>query len=213
MPNIFFELERLKTSLINKGLDDDTVSNIVQKAAEEIKTAMHEQGENAMQQAIESGVNKNSPDFINELMMDETNMELITSSGNFDFSEPPFPMLSKLIQGGKPMKDGSGVYKVIPVGAPSLGNRQKVSTNIYDAQKKINAERIEAAREQYQGITPSGSKAQFRTATSKQNANSQWVIPAKEKNFEEDMKSINAGLRQSMESIIMNIIRSYEESF
>ncbi|CAM6003874.1 unnamed protein product [Sphagnum balticum] len=80
-------------------------------------------------------------------------MEVRTESGNLEFTEPPFPMLDRLLQNAKPIKDGSGVYKVIPVG--STGNdRPKVSTNIYDAAKQINAERIENAKRQYQSIIP-----------------------------------------------------------
>ncbi|CAN5950523.1 unnamed protein product [Sphagnum jensenii] len=91
-------------------------------------------------------------------------MEVRTESGNLEFTEPPFPMLDRLLQNAKPIKDGSGVYKVIPVG--STGNdRPKVSTNIYDAAKQINAERIENAKRQYQSIIPGKKNVQFRTAT------------------------------------------------
>lgn len=212
MTNIFFELDRLKASLQNKGLDSDSIDSIVQKASQEINNALEQQGEAAMQIAIEEGVEKRSPEFINELRLNYINMELTTSSGNMDFSEPPFPMLPGLLKNAKPLKDGSGVYKVIPVGESSK-NRPKVSTNIYDAWKQVNAERAEAARAQRDRVTPSGSKGKFRTATSKQNAATQWVQPAKEKDFTEQMQSINKELSSSMEDIVRNIIRDYEESF
>jgi hypothetical protein len=212
MPNIFFELDRLKVSLENKGLDSETVERIMQKASSEIGSAFSAHGEAALQQAIEAGVSKRSADFINDLKLDSINMQLTTQSGNLDFSEPPFPMLPKLLQGAKPIKDGSGVYKVIPVGAPS-SNRPKIATNIYDAWKQVNTERLEAAKAQYDRVAPKGSKTQFRTATSKQNANTQWVMPAKNKDFSEDVSSINKGLEVSMEETIRDIIRNYEESF
>lgn len=212
MTNIFFELDRLKHSLENRGLDPNTVEIILQKASEEINSAMAEQGEAAMQLAIEEGVEKRSPEFINELRLNQINFELTTTSGNMDFSEPPFPMLPTLLKNAKPLKDGSGVYKVIPVGEPSK-DRPKVSTNIYDAWKQQNAERVEAARAQRQRVTPAGSKGKFRTATSKQNAATQWVQPAKEKDFSEPVQSINKELNASMEEIVRNIIREYEEGF
>lgn len=214
MPNILFELDRLRTSLTNKGLDSETVERLVSKASNEIKQAFSEQGEAAMQLAIEAGVEKRSPDFINDLKMDEVNMELTTMSNNFDFTEPPFPMLSKLLQGGniKPMKDGSGVYKVIPVGSQGK-TRSAISSNIYDVQKALHASRLEEAKAQYSKVAPRGSKSQFRTATSKQDANTQWVLPEQPKDFTEDVKNINSNLSDSMESIIKDIVSSYEENF
>ncbi len=214
MPNVLFELDRLRVTLLNKGLDQNTVEGIISKARNEIRNAFHYQGEAAMQLAIEQGVEKRSSDFINELKLNDVDMELSTDSGNMDFSTPPYPNLANLLRGAKPIKDGSGVYKVIPVGKPS-NNRPKVSTNIYDAWKQINAERVENAKAQYAAIAPKGSpgKQQFRTATSKQNAGSQWVIPAKNMDFSEDVKNINTELTKTMDEIVNEIIRSYEESF
>jgi len=213
MANIPFELERLRVTLRNKGFSARAIETIVDKASKEISEAFAVHGGYAMQQAIEAGVAQRSPEFINELILNPNNMELRTESGNMEFTEPPYPMLSRLLQNAKPIKDGSGVYKVIPVGAPST-DRPKVSTNIYDAMKKLNAERAETARKQYSAIVPSGSRAtEFRTATSKQDANTKWVIPAKTKDFSGDMKAINKELENSMEETIRDILQSYIEGF
>jgi hypothetical protein len=213
MTNVAFELEKLRVTLRNKGLDGRTIDVIVSKAKREISDAFKEQGESAMQLAIEAGVEQRSPEFINELRIDPANMEIATDSGNVEFTDPPYPMLNSLLTNAKPMKDGSGVYKVIPVGA--TGNEKpKVSTNIYDAAKQINAERAENAKRQYNAISPKGrGTTQFRTATSKQDPNSQWVRPAKTKDFSNDMASINKELSDTMESKIRDIVRSYEEGF
>jgi len=213
MANISFELEKLRVTLRNKGLDATAIEKIVNKANREISNAFEEQGKSAMQQAVEAGVQQRSPEFINELTLNNMSMEVSTDSGNMEFTDPPYPMLSKLLQNAKPIKDGSGVYKVIPVGASS-NTRPKVSTNIYDAFKKINAERAENAKQQSNAIAPTGSRAtQFRTATSKQDANSQWVKPSKTKDFTGDMQSINKELADTMEERIRDILRSYEEGF
>ena len=213
MANISFELEKLRVTLRNKGLDATAIEKIVNKANREISNAFEEQGKSAMQQAVEAGVQQRSPEFINELTLNNMSMEVSTDSGNMEFTDPPYPMLSKLLQNAKPIKDGSGVYKVIPVGASS-NTRPKVSTNIYAAFKKINAERAENAKQQSNAIAPTGSRAtQFRTATSKQDANSQWVKPSKTKDFTGDMQSINKELADTMEERIRDILRSYEEGF
>lgn len=214
MPNLLFELDKLRVTLRNKGLDSSTVESIVNKASQEINHAFTQQVDAAMQLAIEAGVEKKSADFINELQYDNLRMQLDTQSGNLEFTEPPYPMLSKLLRNAKPMKDGSGVYKVIPVGKPGT-NKPKISSNIYDAYKQINAERAENARKQYKSIAPGGTKGgqQFRTATSKQDANSKWVKPAAEKDFSQEVATINKDLASTMDGIIFDIIRSYEENF
>lgn len=213
MFNVYFELDRLHTALINKGIDEDVAVRIVEKARSQIDATITEEGQAAMQTAIAEGVAKRSPEFINQLKLNRISLALDTDSGNMDFSEPALPMLPFLLQGAKPMKDGSGVYKVIPVGGEGGKPRPNVSTNIYDAWKKENAARIEASQAQYQKISPRGSKAQFRTATSKQSSQSQWVQPAKDKDFSEVVQGINKELTNSLEGRIRDILREFEEGF
>lgn len=207
--NLMFELDKLRQTLRSKGFDDGIIEGIVNKANSEIQAAMREHAEAAMQLAIEEGVKQDSAQFINELQIDSNLMQLTTDSGNMAFPEPPRPMLPFLLKNAKPMKDGSGVYKVIPVG--QKGKPKQTSTNIYDSWKQINAERIEAARDRYAAIAPKTS--QFRTATSKQDASSSWVQPAKRKNFSEEVRNINQQLEQTLDQLIRDIVRSYEEGF
>ena len=210
MPNLLFELDRLRITLRNRGLPDGAVEGIVSKANAEITNAMRGQVEASMQQAVELGVDKKSSEFINELKIDDNLMQLVTESGNMSFPEPPRPMLPYLLKNAKPMKDGSGVYKIIPVGTPGK-DKPKVSMSIYDSWKRLNAERVENARRQYEKVAPAASK--FRTATSKQDASSKWVIPAKDNDFSEEVGAINRELERNLEQIIQDVIRSYEDSF
>jgi hypothetical protein len=210
MPNLLFELDKLRFALRNKGLDEGTVDAIVARANNEINQTMKDQVEAAMQLAIESGVQKESSDFINELRLDGSLMQLITESGNMNFPEPPKPMLPQLLKNAKPTKDGTGVYKVIPVGSPGK-DKPKVSMSIYDSWKQINAERIENAKRQYKAAIPQGSK--FKTASSKQDPNTQWVKPGKDNDFSEEVRNINKELENTMERLIQDIIRTYEEGF
>lgn len=213
MPNILFELDKLRVNLENKGLDSVAIEGILANARNEIRDAFIYQGEAAMELAIEKGVEKRSGEFINELRLNAVNMELTTDSGNMDFSTPPYPNLPNLLRGGKPMKDGSGVYKIIPI--KESGARPKVSSTIYDAHKQINAERYESAKERRRAMTPKGSKGetQYRTATSKQDAGTKWVMPAQNKDFTDDVRNLNTEIEQTMDEIIENIIQSYTESF
>lgn len=214
MVNIFLELEKLKGILRGRGLDDDTIIAILSKAEKEINLSLRERLDDAMDQAIASGVDKQSPDFINELRPRQDAFMLDTISGHTDFTEPPMPMLDRLLaRGAKPLKDGSGVYKIVPVGKPGNKIKGPVYANIFDAQKAISAERYESAQAQYKKIAPKDSKVKFRTVTSKQNRATQWVMPEKPKDFTAELSDINSQLRNDYDDVVLKVIRSYEEGF
>lgn len=214
MVNLFLEIERLKATLRGRGLEESFVDQIAEKANLEITLALRERLDSALEVAVQSGVQKESADFINELRPRPDAFIIETESGSTDFSDPPLPMLDKLLsKGAKPMKDGSGVYKVIPVGGQSQQPKSPIHTNIFDAQKAISAERYENAVAQYNKVAPKKSKVNFRTATSKQNRQTQWVLPERKKDFTEDLAEINNMLSADYDNVILDIIRSYEEGF
>lgn len=210
MLNVHFELDRLRAYLANRGVDESTIDNIVTRAAREIEAVSQEYGNRAIEEAVQIGAQKESADFINQLRLDTVNFEVTTDSGQLEFNEPPRPMLPFLLKNAKPMKDGSGVYKVIPVGQSK--NKPSFSKNIIDEQRRISAERIEAAKARVRAIAPVGSKV-FKTVTSKQDPTTRWVQPAKEKDFTEDVKAINQDLKSSVDDAIRDIIRKYEDLF
>lgn len=208
--NLFFELDRLRASLESKGVDPRTVELIVSKASNEISNLVQKQGQEAIDQAVQVGAQKESADFINQLRLDTVDFGITTESGQLDFSEPPRPMLPYLLKNAKPIKDGSGVYKIIPVGKP--GNKPLISKNIVDEQRRISVERMEAAKARARAVAPAGSQ-QFRTATSKQDFSKQWVQPAKDKDFTDTVKDINQNLRATLDDAIRDIITNYMELF
>ncbi len=210
MVNAFFELDRLRSHLFSKGVDEATIEQIVSKASNEINTLARVRGEAAIDEAVQIGAEKESADFINQLRLDTLNFEVTTDSGQLNFSEPPRPMLPFLLKNAKPIKDGSGVYKIIPVG--KSGNKPKFSTNIVEEQRRISAERVERAKAHAKAIAPAGSQI-FRTATSKQDPSTSWVQPAKEKNFATDVAAINQNLQNSLNDSIKDIIQKYEDLF
>jgi hypothetical protein len=213
MVNISLELNSLRDHLEARGLEYSEIEEAVNSAEKEIMQALNDKLNEGIDMAVESGVQKDSADFINDIRPRFDAFIIDTSSGDTDFSDPPFPMLDRLLSGNvKTMKDGGGVYKVIPVGAPSPMDKPKIHTNIFDAQKAAMAQRHEQASQTARSA-PRGSKAEFRTATSKQNRSTQWVLPAKEKNFEEDLNSINEMLLRERDYIILDIINSYMERY
>lgn len=210
MINVFFELDRLRSHLSIRGVDEATIEQIISKAQSEIDAVATSRGEAAIDEAVQIGAQKESADFINQLRLDTLNFEVKTESGQLNFDEPPRPMLPYLLKNAKPIKDGSGVYKVIPVGKP--GNKPSFAKNIIDEQRRISAERYEEARSRARNIAPTGSQI-FRTATSKQDPTTQWVQPAKEKEFSHHVAAINQDLRRDLDDSIRDIIDNYMDMF
>lgn len=214
MASIFLELEKLRSILMAKGYSGDQLETLINKAEQEINQRLREKLDAALENAVQSGIQKDSTDFINEVRPRPDAFMLETESGNTDFSEPPMPTLDRLLsRGAKPIKDGSGIYKVIPVGGQSTAKKSQIHSNIFDAQKAVMAERYENAAAQYNKIAPKSSAVKFRTATSKQNKQTQWVQPAKEKDFTDELAQLNMMLQEEHDSIILEVIRSYEDNF
>ena len=203
------ELFRLREKLKSKGLSESAIENIVRQADFEIQQKMQDAMNSAMERAIEAGIDKESSQFINELRPAPGAFLLETESGNTAFKEPPFPMLPHLLKNPRVAKDGS-LYKVIPVGKSS-DSKPKVSNNIFDAQKNINAQRIEEAKDRKR--PQKSGQQEFRTATSKQSAIRDWVIPEKTADFTEELKNINNDLQYQLEEIVSGVIQDYEDDF
>ncbi len=212
MINVFLELQRLKSFLLSKGLHEEIVESIVREAQDEISLELSRVLDNALEQAVEAGVEKRSIEFINEIRPRPDAFILETESNTTNFSRPPKPMLDALLSNAKPKKDGTGVYKVIPVGGEPKTPRQPMYASIFDAQKAEIVKRKEAAIAASRARAPKGSVV-FRTASSSQDRSTQWVLPAKEADFTDILSNINSNLQLERDNIVMSIIRKYEDMY
>jgi hypothetical protein len=230
-----------------KNLSEVVVNEICNEASRDISMMTSDIIADAMIEAVQAGANVGSADFIEELKAVRTGptYEVITDSGRTDFSDPPFPMLPRLLKSGKVAKDGS-IYKVIPMKEKSTGNRLAVTTeaaiaNINNA-RRIAKEQRDAQRENVRGsLAPDALKGMdifaamqainrsrqqhieketdgapvkaFRTASSKQDANSKWVMPAKSKDVTTPMRDINMRLHDDIDRAIEDVIRRYEGAY
>ena len=208
MINEFFMLQELESFLRARCVERDSRERIMRDAKRELFAIADSAMDKAVSTAVQAGVDKRSADFINELRPRPGAFELTTDSGNTDFSTPPVPMLPWLLKNAKPMKDGSGVYKIIPVGGES--KRPSISTSIFDLQKKKIAEQAE----QLKASANRGfkDKPQFRTASSKQNEAESWVQPAIDKDFRGTLSSVNSEMKQTLEEAARAIIDKYKEA-
>lgn len=244
------ELNRLRQALRFKNFSESLVNEIINDASKEISIATSDILADAMSQAVNVGGEIMSTDFINELksIRSGSSFDIVTSSGRTDFSEPPFPMLPKLLKNAKVAKDGS-LYKVIPIRQSSGKTRNKVVVtteaalqNINEARYKAKEEReIEKESDRSLSFDPlkggdtfitamnlntfrnngSSSKRErsnepivaFRTASSKQDANTQWVNPGRSANVGGRLREINMNMNNEIDNAIKNIVRKYEDMY
>jgi hypothetical protein len=143
-------------------------------------------------------------------------VQIGTSSGSLDFSEPPFPMVPWLLKNPKVSKDGS-LYKVIPVGAGNSSRSTTVkdidaaiarmtgSTKLSDMVSNFNTGGMQQKTKQ-----PSNKPVQaFRTVTSKQDPASSWVQPAKKKDLTATIMDINYRIREDVDRLAEETINKY----
>jgi len=242
MISIDFELDRLRNDLKWNGVDMATTDHIVNLAQQDVHDAINDIVDNAMLEAAQIGEAMGADDFVEQLQVIRENgtYHLRTLSGKTDFSEPPFPMLPKLLKNAETSKDGVR-YKRIPIADRT---RQAAATNIFDMRARANQERrqeVQARKQErdnarksgsFRGTTPitglSKAKAYlesrrqsntdipkgavtFRTATSNQDPETQWVRPGKDKDMTGVLRDINDRIDQDIEAATMDIINQYKE--
>jgi hypothetical protein len=205
MLNEELELAHLRAFFNARQVDPERREALLRAARGEMIAALEDILRGGLDTAIQAGVDKRSAEFIDELRPRPGAFELTTDSGNTDFSVPPYPMLTNLLQNAKPMADGSGVYKVIPVGGAS--ERKPVYTSIIDVQRARYAQQLEMAAKRRNNKS---NNPKFRTATSKQPI-TMWVQPKQDKDFTETLEGINSDMKVSGHDIILGIVRKYED--
>lgn len=169
--------------------------------------------------------------------------DVATDSGNTDFSEAPFPMLPSLLKNAKVAKDGSLYKVIPMRRKGSNNNSAKTTEaayrNIEDARKRAKEEREETNRGSSSPDAMKGmdtlsamqamSKARqkspkirekstepaidFRVASSKQDAASQWVHPGRKVDMSSALANINANLHDEIDRAIEDTIRRHENMY
>jgi len=235
MLTISDEINRLRNLYAMKGVPDDFINGISEEIDQTIRSEIYDVLDFAMQRAHEAGEDYRLEDFMNELTAVRIgdSYNITTDSGKTDFSTPPFPMLPKLLKNAKIAKDGSR-YKVIPLsgkGTPGL-TTQKAMGDLNRARHEMKELRGHKKRDPSdKGETFIGmygkqrskhkddiqknhvySNTQFRTVTSKQDANTQWVHPGKSGDMSDILKEINNDLQQQVQDIIQSVITQYEKA-
>lgn len=159
------EIDNLRQRLRMKNLSESVINTICDEVSRDISIATSDILASSMDEAVAVGADYRAPDFIEELRAVRTGptYEITTDSGRTDFSEPPFPMLPRLLKNAKVAQDGS-MYKVIPMKQKSTSNNilavttEAALTNINNA-RRIAKEQRDADKENHRGsVAPDAMK-------------------------------------------------------
>ena len=152
------EIIQLRQRLRFKNLSEAVIDSICDDVSKEISIMTSDILADAMNEAVNAGGDIGSIDFIDEIRTIRTgaSFDIITDSGNTDFSEAPFPMLPSLLKNAKVAKDGS-LYKVIPMRAKGSATKNSTAPTTEAAYRAIETARRRAKDDQ--GETQRGSSS------------------------------------------------------
>ena len=165
-----------------------------------------------------------------------------TVSGKTDYSVPERKMLNDLLKNAKVSEEGHR-YKVIPIGGTetvqqprdifsvlrnrdsmlqearatlnkeALGNRSNRAQTMANHFRNIVSSKLSERITTKAKTTEIKVKPDFRTASDKQDENTQWVIPAKEMDMTGYLMDMNKRIQESIYTSVTFIIESYEKEF
>lgn len=231
MINSETELDRLRQTLLVKGLDEEVVFEIVQQAATEIHSALIDIAYDALVEVEQLAITSKSSKFATDIQLNisPNDISIDTASGRHDFSEPARQMLPSLLKSPKIAKDGS-LYKRIPMKVKSISPGGLIEA--HRALNEINAAKRAALKDQaarsgelpttqvsagldmahFQGNRKNSqtTEIKFKTASSKQSPDVNWVQPAKDLDFGLTLHNANSDIDSRVALTVADIISKYE---
>ena len=242
MINPDFELERLRWNLQNRDLTQYEIDTVCRQASEDVNAIILDIISNAASEAVSHAESIEAWDFISDMDVGQDGWVYVvkTKSGLTDYSIDAVHNLPNLLKNAKTAADGSK-YKVIPMKEKSnkrvIGTssadvmaaqtdaanaaRQSLRDRQGDRSARANvmaenfrqqiAQRMQARKEDDKRTE--GPTTGFRTATSKQDAASQWVIPEKNRDMTQYLLDLNDRIKSTVEDSVMQIINSYQQEY
>lgn len=204
MVDIASEINRLRQSLLSLDIEFNEVEGICRQASSEIEQTMADIAENFLNYARELVLSVGGGDVVDQLEIVQRGEypAITTNSGSTDFTVPELHMLPHLLKNAKMSKDGT-LYKVIPIGHSN--NRPK---DIFSAYQNVNQSR-QMANINQRDMNKNKREITFRTATSKQDPGSQWVLPPRNYDIAMFLIDINSQLEVAVDSSVLDIVAVY----
>lgn len=234
MLDVDIELARLRWKLHDKGYDYSYIDAICRSANEEISNSILDIVSNASAEAVSYAENIGATDFfadIDVVQLGTSSFAIKTRSGRTDYSIDRVENLNNLLKNAKTAPDGSK-YKVIPVkdkpkmGTSSFENMREQSRvakvareNLANNTKARISEKANAIADQMranaQGMMKkdTGGAVHMYTASSKQNAGSQWVIPEIDRDMTQYLNELNDNINTAIDYAIYDTVNRYDQEF
>lgn len=219
------EVARLRSVAMDSGIDYSTAYQISEEASSIIDEALDNLIQSSIQDAINYAEDMGAKEFAEDFIIVEVggSKRIESRSGSFIYSNPEIKNLHNLVRNGEISKDGNK-YKKIPVGKPSIRSsldqmraQQNIQSETRRAMlsdtmgKRLNSvsstmgERIR----QRMATIKEDEPVEIKTASSKQDPNESWIIPAREIDLTDYMNNINRELEVATESVIIDIVESF----
>jgi hypothetical protein len=232
----YFEINKLRWKLQNRGYSYSDVDTISRQASDDIHAAILDVVSDASAEAVSYAESIGATDFFADIdvVPDGFAFAIKTRSGRTDYSIDRTENLTNLLKNAKTAADGSR-YKVIPIkekpkmGISSMANMQQQSdaakiarakllesnraniseraSTIADQLRQSMAATIASNRERQEG------DVKFKTASSKQEAHISWVIPEMDRDMTQYLHQLNDGIKVSIENSVLLIIARYDEEY
>lgn len=220
------KIEQLRFRLISAGVDTATTDDIVQTALSRIRDRVANSIDAGVNLAVETSSNIKAKGFEKDIKIsyNHRGLEIESAKGSLDYSSPPFPMLDRLLAKGKTAKDGS-IYRVIPVGSKTSSLEVSVDTSEALQQARDTTPKRSLTDMSRQVATAfntgvkvvakdkkvtSTSQPNFKTASSKQDRSTQWVIPARQADLTPAVTEINAMMAGDMDKAVDDVLSDME---
>jgi len=210
------------------------VDAIADSFSEEINLSTLDIVKNYTDSAINYAYSIGAKEFVHDINIIEKadGFEISTLSGKTDFSIPEIKNLPNLLKNGKTGKDGN-VYKKIPMKKKraTTSMQQAVDTNLLQGNaraqlvdKGVNSTNkitamVESFSQQLRNQVRPTERAEnttvdsFRTASSKQDPNTSWVIPKKDMDMTSFLRDLNHSMAGDIANTISSIIEKYEREY
>ena len=238
--SVYFEVERLRSSLRNIQMPDSEASQICGSATDDISQILLDIVSNAVSEAVDYAVELGADKFVDDIQVlpDAGGLYRIsTHSGTADYSKPRQEMLPSLLKNAKTSSDGNR-YKVIPMRGKETKVERSMFSALQERQDAIDTARTvlrEQAKNKKHAITDAlglnlskqvaaakmgsststqrSGEVEFRTASDKQDAGTSWVIPEKEADMTEYLQNLNNRILDTANGAIQDLMRSYYRSY
>jgi hypothetical protein len=222
---------RFRLSAIYSSYDADKIADDL---SYEINDSLLGIVRGATDEALSYAASIGAKDFIQDIDVIESGGTFLitTLSGRTDYSTPEVKNLPNLLKNGKVGKDGT-VYKTIPIKKKTAKSSMEQGIDTGALQAKARAQLLDNGvnstnrlsamvesfsqqiRNQPKATTPQEKPTidSFKTASSKQNPATQWVIPEKNMDMTEFLFNLNSSIANDIEQTTTSIIQKYEREF